>query len=74
MCVQVADKRIAQLQISLETADGEKEDLEQAIQGLRQQVTHAPTDTQTHTNLSLGREQGGGDREAEWYVERRETT
>ena len=36
--MQVADKRIAQLQASLETADREKEELQQVLQGLRQQV------------------------------------
>ena len=36
--MQVADKRIAQLQVSLETADREKEELQQVLQGLRQQV------------------------------------
>ena len=36
--MQVADKRIAQLQASLEMADREKEELQQALHGLRQQV------------------------------------
>ena len=48
--VQVADKRIAQLQVSLETADREKEELQQVLQGLRQQV-------QLSLSLSLSQHQ-----------------
>ena len=47
--VQVADKRMAQLQASLETADREKEELQQALEGLRQQVTRlSPSPNLSH--------------------------
>ena len=48
--MQVADKRIAQLQVSLEMADREKEELQQVLQGLRQQV-------QLSLSLSLSQHQ-----------------
>ena len=52
--LQVADKRIAQLQVSLETADREKEELGVAIQGLRQQVESRETEIERLTGMLKG--------------------
>ena len=50
--VQVADKRIAQLQVSVETSDGEKAELQQAILGMRQQVLYY-TYTCNHSHIII---------------------
>jgi centrosomal protein CEP135 len=59
--LQVADKRIAQLQASLETADREKEELLQALQGLRQQVKSPPSTPLSFTLSSLSLSPEGGE-------------
>ena len=51
---QVADKRIAQLQVSLETTEREKEELQQSIQRMRQQVPPPPPPPPPPRSLSLG--------------------
>ena len=61
-CMQVADKRIAQLQMSVDTYARDKAEMEEALQGMRRQVlthTHIHTVTHTHTHThwdTLGRE------------------
>ncbi|CAI8057880.1 Centrosomal protein of 135 kDa [Geodia barretti] len=52
--VQVADKRIAQLQVSLETADREKEELQQVLQGLRQQVENRESEIERLAGMLKG--------------------
>ncbi|CAI8057878.1 Centrosomal protein of 135 kDa [Geodia barretti] len=52
--LQVADKRIAQLQVSLETADREKEELQQVLQGLRQQVENRESEIERLAGMLKG--------------------